>query len=211
MTAVARIRQSGMVAPMALLLLGLVPAVAGASRLAALAAGQSSAADARFFDSPLPVVLHILAVVPFALLGALQFAPRLRRHRWHRLAGRFLAPLGLIAALTGLWMAHFYPWPAGDGAVLYVMRLIVGIAMTASIIVGVAAIGNRNYASHGAWMTRAYALGMGAGTQVLTHLPWFLIVGRPGVTSRAFLMGGAWLINCVVAEYAIRQSRQRGV
>jgi hypothetical protein len=50
---------------------------------------------------------------------------------------------------------------------------------------------------------------MGAGTQVLTHLPWFLIVGKPGETSRAFLMGAAWAINVVVAEYAIKRSRRQ--
>lgn len=38
---------------------------------------------------------------------------------WHRAAGRVLAACGLVAAVTGLWMAHVYPWPAGDGRVLY--------------------------------------------------------------------------------------------
>lgn len=203
MTTIARIRQSGLVVPASLVLLGLVPAVAGVTRLAALATGEASAADARFFASPTPVILHVLAAVPFSLLGAFEFVPRVRRSRWHRISGRLLAPLGLVAALTGLWMAHFYPWPAGDGEVLYVMRLVVGAAMTWSIGVGLIAIRRRDFAAHGAWMTRAYALGMGAGTQVLTHLPWFALVGRPDEDTRAVLMGAAWLINALVAEYAI--------
>ncbi|HEX6941819.1 MAG TPA: hypothetical protein VF128_02760 [Gemmatimonadaceae bacterium] len=33
---------------------------------------------------------------------------------------------------------------------------------------------SRKYAEHGDWMIRAYAIGMGAGTQVLAHLPWFI-------------------------------------
>jgi len=192
--------------PWLLLLLSVVPAVAGAARLATVAAGQASAADDRFLAAPLPVTLHILAVVPFSMLGAFQFAPGLRKYRWHRLAGRLLAPLGLIGALTGLWMAHFYPWPTGDGTALYIMRLLVGVAMAASIVRGVAALRRRDYATHGAWMVRGYALGMGAGTQVLTHLPWFAFVGTPGETSRAFLMASGWMINCAIAEWAIRRS-----
>jgi hypothetical protein len=54
-------------------------------------------------------------------------------------------------------------------------------------------------------MLRGYALVMGAGTQVLTHLPWFVFVGgTPGEASRAVMMGLAWIINAIVAEYVIR-------
>jgi hypothetical protein len=167
--------------------------------------GQASADDARFFEHPLPVTLHILAVIPYSLLGALQFAPALRRRGWHRAAGMSLVPLGLIAALTGLWMTEFYAWPKGDGEAVYLMRLIVGVAMTFSIVRGVASLRHHEYVAHGAWMLRGYALGMGAGTQVLTHLPWFVLVGgTPGETSRAVMMGLAWIINAIVAEYVIR-------
>jgi hypothetical protein len=116
-----------------------------------------------------------------------------------------LVPLGLVAALTGLWMAQFYPWPKGDGEAVYLMRLIVGVAMTVSIVRGVASLWHHEYVAHGAWMLRGYALGMGAGTQVLTHLPWFAFVGgTPGEASRAVMMGLAWIINAIVAEYVIR-------
>lgn len=101
-----------------------------------------------------------------------------------------LALLGLAAALTGLWMTLAYPWPEGDGAVLYGIRLVFGSA-------------------HGAWMMRGYAIGLGAGTQVLTHLPWFILVGRPGESSRAFLMGAGWVINALVAEWIIRRKQAR--
>jgi hypothetical protein len=116
-----------------------------------------------------------------------------------------LVPLGLIAALTGLWMAHFYPWPTGDGEAVYVMRLIVGAAMTLSIGRGLVCLLRHEHAAHGAWMLRGYSLGMAAGTQALTHLPWFIFVGgRPGEGSRAVMMGLAWIINAALAEYVIR-------
>lgn len=193
-----------------LILLSLVPAVAGTARLAELAGhAKVTAANARFFAQPLPVVLHILSVIPYSIVGAFQFSRGFRRrHRaWHRHVGKVLGVLGLTAALTGLWMAHFYPWPAGDGFWLYVERLVFGTAMVVSIVLGIDAARRRRFASHGAWMIRAYAIGLGAGTQVLTHLPWFILVGRPGETARTVLMGAGWVINVIVAEWIIRRGR----
>lgn len=193
------------VMPLSLLALAVVPVVAGLVRLAGLATGDVPAADARFFEQPVPIALHVLAVIPYSLLGALQFAPELRRLMWHRVAGAALVPLGLVTAVTGLWMALVYPWPAGDGEAVYAMRLIVGVGMTASIVRGTTALWRHEFTAHGAWMLRGYALGMGAGTQVLTHLPWFIVVGGvPDEASRAVMMGLAWVINAVLAEYVIR-------
>lgn len=205
-------KRSDWLVPAGLLLLSLVPAAAGTARLTELAGGgEITASNARFFAMPLPVVLHILAVIPFSILGALQFSRGFRRrHRgWHRAAGRLLVVCGLVAALSGLWMAHFYPWPEGDGEALYVLRLVFGSAMVMSIVLSIDAIRRRDFTSHGDWMTRAYAIGMGAGTQVFTHLPWFILVGQPGEVSRAVLMGAGWVINVAVAEWVIRTGRVR--
>ena len=194
--------------PAALILLSLVPAIAGTARLAGLATDAPiTKENARFFAQPLPVVLHILAVIPFSIVGAFQFSRGFRRrHRaWHRAAGKVLAMCGLVAASSGLWMAHFYPWSQGDGVGVYVERLVFGSAMIISIALSLDAVRRRDFVSHGAWMTRGYAIGMGAGTQALTHLPWFIFVGKPGESARTFLMGLAWVINVVVAEWVIRR------
>jgi uncharacterized membrane protein len=192
-----------------LITLSLVPAIAGIARVAELARGAAITPDnARFHAAPIPVVLHVLAVIPFSIVGAFQFAPSFRRrHRsWHRAAGRVLAPFGMIAALTGLWMAQYYPWPPGDGWMVYVERLVFGSAMLASIVLALLAVRRRDFTSHGAWMTRAYAIGLGAGTQVFTHLPWFLLVdGRPGELPRGVMMGAGWIINVLIAEWIIRR------
>ena len=203
-------RRSDWLVPALLILLSLVPAIAGTARLAELAGNtEVTTANARFLAQPIPVVLHILAVIPYSILGALQFSPGFRRRnrRWHRAAGRVLGICGLVAALSGLWMAHFYPWPAGDGVGVYLERLVFGTAMVASILLGIDAVARRrDLAAHGAWMIRAYAIGLGAGTQVLTHLPWFMIAdGAPGETARTIMMGAGWVINVVVAEWIIRR------
>jgi len=67
----------------------------------------------------------------------------------------------------------------------------------------------RDFVRHGAWMTRGYAIGVAAGTQALTGLPWILLVGPPDEPTRAALLGSAWVINVVVAEYVIRRRAQR--
>lgn len=196
--------------PAGLILLSLVPAMAGIARVAGLAAGGPvTSANARFVAMPLPILLHVLSVIPYTLLGALQFAPgyRHRHRRWHRAAGRVLVVCGLVAATTGLWMTLRYPWPAGDGIALYCERLVFGTAMLLSLGLAVDAIRRRNFAEHGAWMIRAYAIGMGAGTQVLTHLPYFLLVGKPTVIARAMMMGAGWVISVGVAEWIIRRGR----
>ena len=164
--------------PAGLIMLSLVPAIAGTVRVTQLASGAEVTPDnARVFAAPIPVMLHIPAAIVFSILGAFQFSASFRRrHRaWHRIAGRSLVPAGLIVALSGLWMTQFYAWPAGDGVGVYIERLVFGSAMLASLVLGIDAIRRRDFALHGQWMTRAYAIGLGAGTQVLTHFPWFLL------------------------------------
>lgn len=194
--------------PAGLILLSIIPLAGGVFRLTQMAGGAAiTPANARFFTSPLPVVLHMVSVSFYAILGAFQFVPALRqrRNRWHRYAGRIVIPFGLAAALSGLWMTLFYPWPVGDGVILYGLRLLFGAAMLLSILLGIAAIRRRDFAQHGNWMLRGYAIGMGAGTQVLTLMVGAMIVSPPSVLSRAILMGAGWVINLAVAEWIIRR------
>ena len=198
--------------PAGLIVLSLIPVLAGATRLVELGSGaEITPNNARFFASPIPVVLHIMSVSLFCILGAFQFTSRLRRPKsnWHRVTGWLLIPSGLVAALSGLWMTQFYPWPTGDGELLYVMRLFFGSAMLLSIILSVVAIRRRDFISHSEWMIRGYAIGLGAGTQVLTHLPWMLLFGQPNEFTRAMLMGAGWIINLAVAEWVIHKQRSR--
>lgn len=53
--------------------------LAGAVRLTELTGGAAvTERNARFFDSPAPVIIHIVSVTVYALLGAFQFVPALR-------------------------------------------------------------------------------------------------------------------------------------
>src|SRR6195952_2158102 len=174
--------------PLGLILLTLIPIVSGALRLTQLSGGPLiRPAEARFTDSPVPVILHIVSATVFSVFGAFQFVPALRRGRrsWHKVVGRVLLPAGFVVALSGLWMATVYPHPVGDGTALLIIRVVFGSYMLVSLMLAVRALVGRRYLIHGAWMTRAYALGVAAGTQALALIPGSILFGANNQTSRA--------------------------
>jgi len=207
----------GLLVPV-MLVLSLIPVAFGAFRMSELVGGAEITPDnARFFADPVPVVVHIIGVSVFTIMGALQFVPRLRRRRpggtgwtwtpwpgWHRAAGRLLVPSGLAAALSGMWMVLFYPDVDDSGPVLAGIQLVVGSAWVTSLALGYAAIRRRDIAAHRAWMTRAYAIALGTGTQALLLIPWAVVAGQADRVSTTLLMTAGWVINLVVAERAIR-------
>lgn len=194
--------------PAGLILLSIIPLIFGIARLNELASGaEITPANARFFASPSPVVIHIITAAVYALLGAFQFVSRLwkRGNGWHRWVGRLLVPFGLLVGLSGLWMTIFYLRPEGASDLLFAFRLVFGMGMVLSVILGYAAIRRRDITQHRAWMTRAYAIGLGAGTQVLTGMVGALTLRTPNEFENALLMSAAWVINLAVAEWIIRK------
>jgi uncharacterized membrane protein len=197
--------------PFALVALVLVPAIAGTLRLVELSGGPHLLpANPRITASPVPVVVHITSALAFAVLGALQFSGALRRRRpgWHRVAGRVMVVLGLAVAFSALWLTQFYPRQPGTGELAYVLRLAFGSGMAAGIALGFTAIRRGDVASHRAWMTRAYALALGAGTQVFTQGIGNAIFGT-GELATDLSLGAGWGINLAVAEYVVRRHRGR--
>lgn len=199
--------------PAGLVVLAAIPVTAGTARLVELLGGpQAIATDSRFAASPAPVVIHVAAAIGYALLGAFQFSTGIRRRHpgWHRRSGRVLVALGLAVALSALWMTLVFPRKEGTGELLYLFRLLFASGMAASLILGVAAIRRRDIDRHRAWMTRAYALALGAGTQVFTVGFGGAIFGA-GVVRTDLMMGAAWVINLAVAEWVIRRPSARRV
>jgi hypothetical protein len=193
--------------PALLVALSIMPALGAVARVASLSTGVPSPETARFFAAPAPVVLHVVAATVFSMVGAFQFSAGVRRRwpRWHRLAGRGLAAMGLLAALTGTWMTMRYAIPERlQGPLLFGVRLIVGLAMAISIGLAWLAIRRRDVQRHQAWMIRAYALGQGAGTQAVLMLAPSLISGEMTYLIRDVLMVLAWVINVGTAEWIIR-------
>jgi len=200
-------RRRDWLVPSLLLLHAAIPALGGAFRVLQLTAGGTpSPANQRFFDAPAPMLLHGVACVLFAGTGAFQFtSPGRRSTRRHRIRGAVFVPSALIVAGSGLWMEATYPLPEHDGALLALLRVAFGAGMVATTLLGLRAALRRRFAEHGAWMARTYAIGMGAGTQVFVLAPWALVVGAPGTTARALLMGAAWFMNLALAEWYVRR------
>ena len=200
----------GWLAGLGLLLLGMLPVIAGAFRLEQLS-GISDAmpANPRFSPMPLPVVLHIVSATVLSVFGPLQFAAGFRRRwpAWHRVAGRLLVGCALLVALTGLWMTLFYAPPDNSGPLLFVSRIVFGSAMVVSIVVGLAAILRRDIQGHRRWMSRGYALALGAATQMLVLMVAGIVAGPPNELTHDVLMALSWVINLAVAEWAMRKRR----
>ena len=196
----------GWLLPAALTTFGLIPILANALRRAALAAGAAGSGDGG--GMPLPVILHVVGATVFVVLGALQFSAGLRRRRpgWHRIAGRVAILAALLAAGSGLWLA-FATLPASS-PLLFLFRLLAAAGLALCIVLGFRAIRQRRLPRHRAWMIRAFALGLGAATQVFTLGFGEGIFGK-GELSVALLNGAGWAINLMVAEWVIRRAPRR--
>jgi uncharacterized membrane protein len=210
-TRARRSRRPGWSVHVGLIGLAVIPVVTGTLRLIEILGGpHTMPANPRIAASPAPVVVHIVGGGLFLVLGAFQLSARLRRRtpRWHRRAGRVLVVLGLGAALAALWMTVLYPRQTGTGELLYLLRLAFGSAMAGSIILGFRSIRQRDVAQHRAWMIRAYALALGAGTQAFTIGIGQGLFGKAVLTTDLSTAAG-WVINLAVAEYGIRRSVRR--
>jgi uncharacterized membrane protein len=188
-------------------LLAAIPAVIGSLRVIEVLGGpELMPSDVRFTAAPVPVVVHVVAAIGYALVGAFQFSSGIRRRHpgWHRRAGRVLVVLGLAVALSALWMTLFLDRKEGTGDLLYVFRVLAGAGMAAGIVLGLAAIRRRDVRTHRAWMMRAYALGLGAGTQAFTVGFGEAVFGS-GVVRTDLMLGAGWAINLAVAEWFVRR------
>jgi uncharacterized membrane protein len=196
--------------PVALVALSAIPLTAGTLRLVQLAGAPAVLPADHRFASPLPLVVHIVGATTYALVGILQLVPRFRRRHlaWHRRAGRVLAVAGLLVATSALWMTLFYAAQPGTGDLLLVLRLVFGSAMAGCLVLGFTAVRRRDIAAHRAWMIRAYAIGLAAGTQAFTEGIGGAIFGT-GVLAADLAKGAGWAINLAVAEWALRRPTRR--
>ncbi|WP_341975942.1 DUF2306 domain-containing protein [Microbacterium sp. LWO13-1.2] len=196
--------RSGWLAITGLLLLSVLPVIGGVLRLE-----EVGTEPVDTVLSSVPIVAHIVAMTVYCVLGAFQFSPALRTRRgWHRTAGRVLIPAGFIGALSAAWLAVFFGGPT-DELALAMVRLVFAGAMMVFLVRAVIAITRRDFAAHGAWMTRAYALALSGSTQALVLVLWTIPLGDVDVYGEAWFVAAGFVINSVVAELLIRRRRRR--
>jgi len=194
-----------------LVMYSLIPALVGMVRVVELAGGPQIGLpeNTRALSAPIIVGLHIVSSIIYLILGALSFLPSIRRNniKVHRLIGRTVAAAGCLSAATGLWMTHFFSFPAElQGTILYIVRMILGLYMIGLIAWAVISIRNRNLFQHSASMLLAYAIGLGASTQTFVGIGWVIATGNESVgLVRDGLMVLSWAINLLVAEWLIQK------
>ena len=98
-----------------------------------------------------------------------------------------------------------------DSAALNAIRAVVAFAMVGFIGLGIVAARRQRFEEHGAWMLRAYALFLGAGTQVFTAGFTALPFMRPHQSEAlaAVSMAAGWVINALVAEWLLSRRGPR--
>ena len=196
-----------------LLVLTAPPVAMGVVRLVGMGLGRETLPDhARLMTQPAFLGAHIVSASLFVTLGALQFAPALRRSGLHARLGRFVALAGGVAAATGLGLVATLPYGEGEGLLLRGLRVVSGLALATCVCLGLLALrAPRDLRRHRAWMMRAYATGAATGTQFLIALPYASIVAEPSQEVLVLLLAVAWGINLAVAEWVRRRPQPQSV
>lgn len=195
-----------------LLLLCLIPLLAGFRRLWLVAVHDPGFDNLRFQSFSLPIILHVISSSLYSVGGGYQLLDSYLmplRGAQHRRRGQVLICAGLVSASSGVVMTLAYPWVNDDGIAVFLMRLFVGGLAIGATLMGIYYLTKGNFRKHAEMMTRAYALGMGAATQVLTHFPLLFAPQLKGETFRALAMAGGWVINIACAEIFLRHQTQK--
>lgn len=155
----------------------------------------------------LPLFLHVVGSAVFYALAVLQVLPAFRAQHplWHRRAGKLAWVAGLLGALAGTWMsaAHLDI----SGPVLLYGRLLFGPVWVLFLVLGFIAIRRRDFARHGAFMVRAFAVAMPAGTLPFIFAPFALLMGEVPQVLDESIQACAWIVHLAAAELLIRRRR----
>ena len=194
--------------PAALILLGLIPMLAGAARLHRAGTGPTS--------PPARALRRRSAAGGAAHRRRGAFTRSWARSSSYPVCAA-AAGTAVPAGAGPLWAdgraSPACGWPfaydlAGpdDNDVLAGMRLVFGSAMAGRSSSVPPPCCAATSTRHRAWMVRGYAIGLGAGTQVFTHAPYLVATGeQPDGNVRPALVVAGWVINLAVAEWYLRR------
>jgi uncharacterized membrane protein len=162
----------------------------------------------RYNQHPVVSLIHMLTGMLFVVFGPLQFSTNFRnknltRHRW---IGRTLITAGLIAAITGILAGVWLPAFGGFNTLLAVW--FFGLAIIGCLLRSFWCARNRMIHAHREWMMRAFAIGLGVGTQrilIFIFLP-FQLTSFEDLFGATLWMGIA--INLIIAEVWINVTRK---
>lgn len=199
-----------------LILLCLIGAVASLRRMVALAHPVSSARvpvlqdlDARFAAKKTLTYVHISVGLIFVCLVPLQFIPsiRTRKPRLHRINGRVLMGLGLVAAVTAIAMTLRSPIGGANEAAA---TIFFGTFFLFSLGKAFWYIRHGNVVLHREWMIRAVAIALGIGTTRPVMGVFFATMPLTHLTPQQFFGTAFWIgfsLNYTIAEAWLNHTR----
>lgn len=163
--------------------------------------------QSRYVDHPLITAIHMLTGIAFVTLAPFQFNKNLRqKHRKaHRVLGRILLASALFAGLYGLLAASRFP--AFGGISSLAASWFFGPMFLFSLVQAFRHIRKRRVALHREWMIRAFALGLGVGTQRI-FIGLFAAFG--GFSIGEVFGTSLWIgfaLNLAIAEVWIQRTR----
>jgi hypothetical protein len=115
---------------------------------------------------------------------------------------------GLGVALSALWLNQFFPRAHAARDIVYPLRVMFGVALVGTLVLGFRAARRRNFPRHRVWMIRSFAIALVAGTQVFTLGFGGAFFGT-GDLAQALMLVAAWGINLAVPEWVIRRPPRR--
>jgi uncharacterized membrane protein len=164
--------------------------------------------ELRYLEHPLITALHMLSGIMFITLAPLQFTKKLRLKNLdlHRKLGRVLIVCALISGIYGLIAT--VALPAFGGLASEASAWFFGPIFIFSILRAFWCAKNKKITQHREWIIRAFALGLGVGTQRVILI---VLMISSGNSFEASFGPALWLgfgLNLVIAEIWINTTRR---
>lgn len=163
--------------------------------------------QARYIENPMTTAIHMITGLLFVVLAPLQFIQSFRnKHRTlHKNLGRVLMVSALIAGLYGLVAVATFP--AYGGLATAASGWFFGPLFLFAVLRSFWHIRNKNIEKHREWIIRAFALGIGVGTQRILIGVFVTTTDYPIVEIFGPAMWIGFCFNLLVAELWINRTR----
>lgn len=159
---------------------------------------------------------HVIPAGLLSLSGILQLIPWLRQRfsYIHRFNGRFFLCMGLIGALSGLYLTWFRGSRLSDIAALGIT--LNGVLIPVAVMLAWRFARQRNFSQHARWAVQAFLLINGVLFFRLFLMAWYFINQGPNGNSNnldgpmdMFLSFACYLVPMLFAELYFWASRRR--
>jgi uncharacterized membrane protein len=170
---------------------------------------QPNLFELRYIEHPVVTALHMLSGILFISLAPLQFLKKFRSKRLdlHRRLGRVLVACALISGTYGLISTIVLP--AFGGLPSEAAAWFFGPLFLFAIVRAFWCARNKKIIQHQQWMIRAFALGLGVGTQRVILI---ILMTSTGYSFEESFGTALWLgfgLNLLIAESWINATRNK--